>query len=76
MLTNRLFLCNLLFLNDAFQTLQGCIRQVPNKSIEIADLEHDTTGFATKIISISPQLLVGSANAQFGKTHFFRHPVS
>ena len=30
--------------------------------------------FAKNIISISSQLAAGSPNAQFGKTHFFRHP--
>ena len=59
----------------------GVVRLIPvrtmlrNKSIEIADSKHDTTGFATKIMNISPQLLAGTANAEFGKTQFFRHPV-
>ena len=81
MLTNQLFLFNLLFFSAPFQTLYapkavGCIRQAPNKSIEIADSKHDTTGFATKFASISSQLLAVSPNDQFGKIQFFlRHTV-
>ena len=47
------------------------ICQTPNKSIEIDNSKHDSTGFATKITSISHQLPAGYANAQFDKTHFF-----
>ena len=49
----------------------------PNKSIEIDNSTHDSTGLATKITSISHQPPAGSANAQFDKTQFFfRHPVA
>ena len=52
------------------------ICQTANKSIEIDNSKHDSTGFATKITSISHQPPAGSANAQFDKTQFFvRHPV-
>ena len=49
---------------------------MPKKSIEIDNSIYDSTGFATKIASISHQPPAGSANAQFDKTQFFlRHPV-
>ena len=48
-----------------------CICQTPKKSIEIDNSKHDSTGFATKITSISHQPPAGSANAQFDKTQFF-----
>ena len=52
------------------------ICQTLNKRIEIDNSKHDSTGFATKITSISHQPPEGSANAQFDKTQFFlRHPV-
>ena len=52
------------------------ICQTLNKRIEIDNSKHDSTGFATKITSISHQPPAGSANAQFDKTQFFlRHPV-
>ena len=47
------------------------ICQTPNESIEIDNSKHDSTGFATKITSISHQPPSGSANAQFDKTQFF-----
>ena len=53
------------------------ICQTPNKSIEIDNSKHDSTGFATKITSIPHQPPAGSANTQFDKTQFFfRHPVA
>ena len=53
-----------------------CICQTPKKGIEIDNSKHDSTGFATKMTSISHQPPAGSANALFGKTQFFlRHPV-
>ena len=36
------------------------ICQTPNKSIEIDNSDHDSTGFATKITSISQQPPAGS----------------
>ena len=42
-----------------------------NKSNEIDNSKRDSTGFATKITSISHQPPAGSANAQFDKTQFF-----
>ena len=45
--------------------------QTPKKSIEIDNSKHDSTGFATKIRSISHQPPAGSANVQFDKTEFF-----
>ena len=79
MLINHFYLCGfwyheLSWLLKIYVMILIC--QTPNKSIEIDNSKRDSTGFATKITSISHQPPAGSANAQFNKTQFFlRHPV-
>ena len=46
----------------------GCLKKLSFTELSIRR-------FAMNIISISSQLAAGSPNAQFDKTHFFRHPV-
>ena len=74
MLIDHLYLCNLWYHKLSWLLkiyAMICICQTPNKSIEIDNSKRDSTGFATKIASISHQPPAGSANAQFDKTQFF-----
>ena len=78
-LRNHLFLCNLLFFSAPFQTLYAPKAVSTKRSIKALKLPTQSMiqlDLPQKSLSISPQLLAGSANAQFGKTQFFlRHPV-
>ena len=79
MLTNQLFLFNLLFFSAPFQTLyahKAVSAKRPIKALKLPTQSMIQLDLPQKSLSISPQLLAGSANAQFGKTQFFlRHPV-
>ena len=79
MLTNQLFLFNLLFFSAPFQTLYAPKALSPRRPIKALKLPTQSMiqlDLPQISLSISPQLLAGSANAQFGKTQFFlRHPV-
>ena len=79
MLRNHLFLCNLLFFSAPFQTLyapKAVSTKRPIKALKLPTQSMIQLDLPQKSLSISPQLLAGSANAQFGKTQFFlRHPV-
>ena len=74
MLINHFYLCGfwyheLSWLLKIYLMIPIC--QTLNKRIEIDNSKHDSTGFATKITSISHQPPAGSANAQFDKSQFF-----
>ena len=79
MLRNHLFLCNLLFFSAPFQTLyapKAVSAKRPIKALKLPTQSMIQLDLPQISLSISPQLLAGSANAQFGKTQFFlRHPV-
>ena len=79
MLRNHLFLCNLLFFSAPFQTLyapKAVSTKRPIKALKLPTQSMIQLDLPQISLSISPQILAGSANAQFGKTQFFlRHPV-
>ena len=74
MLGNHLFLCSLLFLSAPFQTLyapKAVSAKRPIKALKLPTQSMIQLDLPQKSLSISPQLLAVSANAQFGKTQFF-----
>ena len=79
MLRNHLFLCSLLFLSAPFQTLyapKAVSAKRPIKALKLSTQSMIQLDLQQKSLSISPQLLAGSVNAQFDKTQSFRHPVA
>ena len=80
MLRNHLFLCNLLFFSASFQTLyapKAVSAKRPIKALKLPTKKSMIQlDLPQKSFSISPQLLAGCANAQFGKTQFFETPCT
>ena len=73
-LRNHLFLCNLLFFSAPFQTLyapKAVSTKRPIKALKLPTQSMIQLDLPQISLSISPQILAGSANAQFGKTQFF-----
>ena len=71
MLTNQFFLCNLLFFSAPFQTLyapKAVSTKRPIKALKLPTQSIMQLDLPQISLSISPQILAGSANAQFGKT--------
>ena len=66
-------------LSTPFQTMyapKAVSAKRPIKALKLPTQSMIQLDLPQKSLSISPQLLAGSANAQFGKTQFFmRHPV-